>query len=380
MPARSEKTIHPLAIIGDGIAGYAMALAFAQAGHDVKLIAPGHGTVPGGVQMAPNAWAALDTLGMRKELEDSATPLMMMRLLSLETGMTLVSLPLNDRPERHFYASMRRVRLIDALAAAARRTSRVEIINAAVSQITQKSDHAAAALSDGQTLKAAWLIGADGANGISRSYVEAGGMAPPRQKRLAFRMALPAAQLPGLAGRATTVWLGQGGHIVHYPLDNDEINLVVMTAPSPRAQEKARAMLTRQFRLAPAAAVLDHIQPQPLMDWPFLDTWQRGRVVLAGDAAHPMPPHLAQGASQSLTDAAILARLLNDMGQADDLQPILSIWSARRIGLLRDIMRDARRAGDLFSLDGPLARIRNIGLAGIGAGVLGRHLDRLWSR
>jgi len=380
MPARRKTPIIPLAIIGDGIAGYAMALAFARRGHDVRLISAGRGATPGGVQMAPNTWSALAGLGIRQELEALATPLMMMRLLSLEDGMTLVSLPLNDRPERRFYASMRRTRLITTLADAAEATGRIEIMKGSVREIIQKSDHAEAVLNDGATIKAEWLIGADGADGISRQYVEAGGTPPPQPRRLAFRMVLDKAQMPGLSGRATTVWLGKGGHIVHYPLDGEDINLVVMTSPSSRARDAAARMLARQERLAPAADALAESFAQPLMDWPLLDTWQRGRVILAGDAAHPMPPHLAQGAGQSLIDAATMLRRLEHITPGDDLQPVFSAWSAERVRQLGGITREARRAGDLFSLQGPLARIRNIGLHGIGNAVLGRHLDRLWSQ
>ena len=44
-----------------------------------------------------------------------------------------------------------------------------------------------------------------------------------------------------------------------------------------------------------------HVLPAP---------WNRGRVVLIGDAAHSCPPTLAQGAAQALEDAAVLAELL----------------------------------------------------------------------
>ena len=38
--------------------------------------------------------------------------------------------------------------------------------------------------------------------------------------------------------------------------------------------------------------------------------WNRGRVVLIGDAAHACPPTIAQGAAQALEDAVVLAELL----------------------------------------------------------------------
>jgi salicylate hydroxylase len=50
---------------------------------------------------------------------------------------------------------------------------------------------------------------------------------------------------------------------------------------------------------------------QALYDREPLSTWHIGRVVLLGDAAHPMLPFLAQGAAQSIEDAYILAGCLS---------------------------------------------------------------------
>ena len=44
-----------------------------------------------------------------------------------------------------------------------------------------------------------------------------------------------------------------------------------------------------------------------------LSTWSQGRVVLIGDACHPMTPYMAQGAATSIEDAAVLARCLKDV-------------------------------------------------------------------
>ena len=138
------------------------------------------------------------------------------------------------------------------------------------------------------------------------------------------------------------------------------------------------AMLARQQQLADIAEQMREAKPIALTDQPLLGAWQRGRVVLAGDAAHPMPPHLAQGAGQSLVDAAALLDHLETL-EGDQLQPVLTRWSAERMRVIRRVSRDARRAGDMFALDGPLAKIRNIGLAGVGDIGLGLALDRLWS-
>jgi len=49
---------------------------------------------------------------------------------------------------------------------------------------------------------------------------------------------------------------------------------------------------------------------QALYDREPLPDWQAGRVVLLGDAAHPMMPFYAQGAAQSIEDAYVLAGCL----------------------------------------------------------------------
>jgi 2-polyprenyl-6-methoxyphenol hydroxylase-like FAD-dependent oxidoreductase len=46
--------------------------------------------------------------------------------------------------------------------------------------------------------------------------------------------------------------------------------------------------------------------------------WNRGRVVLIGDAVHTCPPTIAQGAAQAFEDAAVLAELLLAAETLDD--------------------------------------------------------------
>ena len=57
-----------------------------------------------------------------------------------------------------------------------------------------------------------------------------------------------------------------------------------------------------------------HLLPAP---------WNRGRVVLIGDAVHACPPTLAQGAAQALEDASVLAELLLAADAVTD-----SMWQA----------------------------------------------------
>jgi FAD-dependent urate hydroxylase len=61
-----------------------------------------------------------------------------------------------------------------------------------------------------------------------------------------------------------------------------------------------------------AASAGDEIQPTKLLDLAEPPArWTQGRVTLLGDAAHPMMPDLAQGASQTFVDAVVLGECLS---------------------------------------------------------------------
>ena len=60
-----------------------------------------------------------------------------------------------------------------------------------------------------------------------------------------------------------------------------------------------------------------------------LPRWSDGRVVLLGDACHPMTPYMAQGAATAIEDAAVLARCIEAFG-GDDLEGAFRCYEATR--------------------------------------------------
>ena len=80
--------------------------------------------------------------------------------------------------------------------------------------------------------------------------------------------------------------------------------------------------------------------------------WGEGRVTLLGDAAHPMTPHLAQGAGQAIEDAVVLARHLGEDG---DVVSALRSYERKRIPRTAQLVRENSAAAALARIQHPAA-------------------------
>ena len=106
------------------------------------------------------------------------------------------------------------------------------------------------------------------------------------------------------------------------------------------------------------------------------DCWRRGSVVLAGDAAHSMPPHLAQGAGQSLADAASLLQWLDG---ANNIDAAFAGYARERAGAVSRIAQKADISGRIMALSGPAARLRDLALNMGGPRLMQSWLAEVWA-
>jgi salicylate hydroxylase len=219
------------------------------------------------------------------------------------------------------------------------------------------------------------LIGADGL--WSRLRALLGDRTAPRfTGRGAFRAIIPAAQLPPQDREPiVNMWMGPNGHLVHYPVQAGAfVNMVAVCgdrwqSPGWNVGAGRDEVLERFPATAWAPAVRRLLAaPERWQKWALYDrepsrSWGRGPVTLLGDAAHPMLPFLAQGASMAIEDASVLARELV-RSPADRDAALRNYETARRLRTAR-VQRASRRADFHFHLRQPAAFVRDAALRAV---------------
>ncbi|EXJ63823.1 hypothetical protein A1O7_00158 [Cladophialophora yegresii CBS 114405] len=99
----------------------------------------------------------------------------------------------------------------------------------------------------------------------------------------------------------------------------------------------SRAHLTERLStFPPAIQALGHKADEFVYDWKIADreplpSYQKGRLVLVGDAAHPMWPRQGQGAAQSIEDAATLGMLMSQLEDKADIPERLALYNELRV-------------------------------------------------
>lgn len=92
----------------------------------------------------------------------------------------------------------------------------------------------------------------------------------------------------------------------------------------------------------------------------FADRWRVGRIFLAGDAAHAMPPWIGQGMAAGVRDAANLCWKLTAVIKGELSDSVLDSYQTERMPHVRDITNKAVFVGKMITERNPaLATLRN---------------------
>lgn len=360
-------------VVGAGIGGLTAAIALRRDGWRPLVLERAERFEPigAGISVFPNAVHCLRGLGLTERI-DAVPALHVSGGLHNWRGEPLISADIGVLDE-HFGAPLllvHRAALHELLLGALEQDD--VRLGASVDGVEPDADGVTVRLADGRTERGALLVGADGLRSTVRASVIGDG-APRYAGYLAWR---------GLAEReATEAPIGEfwgagavfgviplpGGLV--YWFGTKRVPAGGQDTPEQRKAE-ALAMFADWQPSIPAlvdATPVDGILRNDICDRTPRRGWSRGRVTLLGDAAHPMTPHLGQGACQAIEDAAVLGECLSEQ---DSVVGALADYERRRYPRTAMVVRRSRLAGRLSQLRNPVLRagrdavLRRISVAG----------------
>ncbi len=335
-----------VAVVGAGMGGLAVAATLRQAGIDVAVFeqAGRFARIGAGIQMMPNSMKVLRGIGIEERLRKTSFGPYSHLNRDGYTGELTRELPMPESLYNAPYLCMHRADLHDALASAVPAES-VHLGKKLVG-LDQKGGQGGQVtllFEDGTSATADAVVGADGVHSIVRDII-VGPDAPIHKGRIAYRAVFPAALMGGFdIGNSRTKWWGTDRHIVIYYTTKAKSEVYFVTSVPEEAGWLTRESWSAKGNVKELRAAYDdfHQDVRNVLGacpdchkWAILEreplrTWSDGRVVLLGDAAHPMTPYMAQGAATSIEDAAILARCLEAVN-GDDIEGAFKRYEAHR--------------------------------------------------
>ena len=360
MTATTDRVDADVAIVGCGPVGSTLAILLAQHGHRVVVLErwPEPYPLPRAVHFDHEIGRIFQSAGIGPALREISEAAEVYEWRNA-TGTTLLRLgQQGDGPSGWPYASMFNQPALEALLD--RRAAQLPMIDVRrgveIDGLTQHVDSVTVSAVDGTAVTARVVVGCDGANSTVRRLVDLG------VHDLGFFFD----------------WL-----IVDVVLDEhrvfDPLNLQVCDPARPttavsggpgrrrwefmRLPTETLAELNEEQRAWELLAAWD-VQPANArlerhavytFNARYAERWRDGRVMLAGDAAHQMPPFAGQGMCAGIRDAANLAWKLDLVltGRAPD--SLLDTYQLERLPSARRAIEFSMQLGNVICVPDPIA-------------------------
>ncbi|MBV9565858.1 MAG: FAD-dependent monooxygenase [Bradyrhizobium sp.] len=343
-----------IVVVGGGIGGLFAANALIANGFNVTVHeqAPALGEVGAGVFLTPNSVRHLQRVGLGPAVEKWGARVGTGSHYFRHDGAPIAPVQVTDSSGWNATYGMHRADLVDMLAnalpAGVIRTGHRAV------DLEQTETSARVAFANGAFAEGDIVIAADGIHSELRRKVT-----PPARPvfhgNIAYRGVLAHALIPHWPTDCWQMWLGQGKHFLTFPVRAGELINYVGFVPADEEMKESWSApgdpdaLRREFEGwdSRIEGLLSQVQKTfrwALYDREPLPTWTKDRLTLLGDAAHPMLPHLGQGANQSIEDGMALATILAQAGPAA-APAALAAYERLRRERVATVQRGARENG-----------------------------------
>ncbi|SHM72927.1 FAD-dependent monooxygenase [Cryptosporangium aurantiacum] len=348
-------------VVGGGAAGAASAILLAERGIAVEVVElkPDVTALGSGITLQGNALRVLRQLGVWEKVSAKGYAFNDLGIRAPDPNGTVVAEFPDARtggPELPATLGMYRPDLAAILMARAGDVGVKVRFGTTFADLTQDENGVDVTFSDGSTGRYDLVIGADGIRSAVRRALGVELETRPTGMGI-WRVFAPR---PASVTRTDLIYGGPSYIAGYCPTGEDTLYAYIVEKAQDRSGLSPEEQLATMVELSQAYhGPWDDIRPgltdptrvnytwfeQHVLDAP----WNRGRVVLIGDAAHTCPPTLAQGAAMALEDAAVLAELLVTAEQLD--QSVFDVFTTRRYERAKLVVESSVQLGQ-WLIDG----------------------------
>jgi len=324
-----------IAIIGGGIGGLTAALAFRQFGFQAEVFeqAPALLDVGAAIAVWPNAMRVLEQLQLSEKIFEKAGAMKEIEWRD-QNGFTINRVSIAQTA-----VALHRADLQSTLLHSLPEES-IHLNHAFVSY-KQHDDNVIATFTNGNSIAAGFLIGADGIHSDVRlQFINDG--EPVYRGYTVWRGISP--HIPSQIPPATAIELhGSGKRFGIGPVGLERVGW--WATANATDNDDLSSLFSGWYR--PVLDLIEATSKKSIlktraMDREPINNWGNGRMTLLGDAIHPTTPNLGQGGCLAMEDAFVLARCFEKYGAVEEA---LRSYERRRYKRTAAITRYSRYYG-----------------------------------